>query len=275
MSTTFNAYITQALSTANLQQDEELTLIIAAQSGDAAARERLITSHVKLVVGIARQVSAYSKHQFFDDLVQCGTVGLVESVDAFDVVNNSAVRFCTFAAYRIRSAMLDHVLSMTYPYVLGKTKQTRKVFFNVWKLLNGRRLTQTVAVEIAETLNVPVRDVINTHSLMTANYFSLNADHDDDANGFGGVEFHIPAAGPTPDQQVSEEQFHQKATSAMHKAMSELSDRQRFVIEHRWMRPDPPTLTELAAEMGVSAERVRQIETKSLKHMKARMEHLQ
>ncbi|MEM7081496.1 MAG: RNA polymerase sigma factor RpoH [Pseudomonadota bacterium] len=264
-----DAYLQTVTQIPILEKETEIELATRYRENDDldAARE-LVFSHLRFVVHIARGYSGYGLN--LADIVQEGNVGLMKAVKRFDP--NVGVRLVSFAVHWIRSEIHEFVLRNWRVVKVATTKAQRKLFFNLRKKkknLSWLSVEDTKA--IANDLGVDVKDVIEMERRMANADMSFNAvPAAGESDGYG-PETYLPAPDADPQVAIEEadEQSHQSAE--LGRALSELDERTRDILERRWLTEKKETLTALANEYGVSAERIRQIESRGLKLLKASM----
>jgi RNA polymerase sigma-32 factor len=243
-----------------LQADEDLD----------AARE-LVLSHLRLVVAVSRNYLGYGLPQA--DLIQEGNVGLMKAVRRFDP--ERGVRLVSFALHWIRAEMHEYILRNWRLVKLATTKAQRKLFFNL-RSMKGRSaaLTHSEADAIARELGVKREEVLEMETRLGGKDIALDP-------APGDEESVTPIAYLTdvddePVKILERAETARNRSVGLQRAMAKLDDRSRRILEARWLEEDDPaTLQELANEYGVSAERIRQIESKAIKTMRAQMAHIQ
>lgn len=243
---------------------------------DEAAMQELVAAHTRQVVALASRFRHYGLP--LNDLVQEGTLGLMQAVNRFQP--DRAVRFSTYAGWWIRAAMQEFILRNWSIVRLGSTAAQKSLFFNL------RRLRARVLAEkpghtaldtdglrrIAEELSVPVDDVAQMEQRLTAGDQSLNStlspDGDDEWQDF------LPDNGPTPEETVMASHDRDRMRHWLAQAMDALSPRERTIIAARCLREDGMTLGDLGRDLGISKERVRQLESRALGKLRATLRHL-
>ncbi|HEY3178482.1 MAG TPA: RNA polymerase sigma factor RpoH [Casimicrobiaceae bacterium] len=231
-----------------------------------AARE-LVLSHLRLVVAVSRNYLGYGLPQA--DLIQEGNVGLMKAVRRFDP--ERGVRLVSFALHWIRAEMHEYILRNWRLVKLATTKAQRKLFFNLRSMKGGMgALTRKEADHIARELGVKTEEVLEMEMRLGGSDVALDPTPGDE-------EAVTPIAYLTdsedePIQILEREETARNRSVGLQRAMAKLDDRSRRIIEARWLKEeDPATLQELADEYGVSAERIRQIESKAIKTMRGQM----
>jgi len=239
---------------------------------DVDAARQLVLSHLRLVVAVSRDYLGYGLPQA--DLIQEGNIGLMKAVRRFDP--ERGVRLVSFALHWIRAEIHEHVLRNWRLVKIATTKAQRKLFFNLRSMKrSSASLTRSEANQIAKELGVKPEEVLEMETRISGGDVSLDPTPGDE-------ESVTPIAYLTDSDDEPVEILERKETAAnrskgLRTAMAQLDDRSRRIIEARWLREDDDsaTLQELADEYGVSAERIRQIESKALKTMRSQMATLQ
>jgi len=231
-----------------------------------AARE-LVLSHLRLVVAVSRNYMGYGLPQA--DLIQEGNVGLMKAVRRFDP--ERGVRLVSFALHWIKAEMHEYILRNWRLVKLATTKAQRKLFFNLRSMKGSMAaLTHAQADDIARTLNVKREEVLEMETRLSGGDVSLDPTPGDE-DAVGPIAF-LTDAEDEPVKILEREETARNRSVGLQRAMAKLDDRSRRIIEARWLKEtDPATLQELADEYGVSAERIRQIESKAIKTMRSQM----
>jgi len=237
---------------------------------DLDAARQLVLSQLRYVVRVARGFSGYGLPQA--DLIQEGNIGLMKAVKHYDPARK--VRLMSFAIHWIKAEIYDYVLRNWRIVKVATTKSQRKLFFNLRKSRERLGWMNRGEVDaLASTLDVAPETVQEMESRMSnADVpFDVDADADED-------NFHAAPAGYLQDMRYNPEVLasanDQEDTrhTQLRNALGALDARSRDIIKRRWLDEDKPTLHELAREYGISAERIRQIESKALDVMKGALE---
>jgi RNA polymerase sigma-32 factor len=236
---------------------------------DVEAARAMVLSHLRLVVAVSRNYMGYGLPQ--GDLIQEGNVGLMKAVRRFDP--DRGVRLVSFALHWIKAEMHEYILRNWRLVKVATTKAQRKLFFNLRSMKKrSAALTTAEADAIAEALHVKREEVLEMETRMTGNDLTLDpTPTDDDEHTYSPIAY-LTDSDDEPAKIVEAKQTAERRSEGLTRALAKLDDRARRIIESRWLREDDPaTLQELANEYGVSAERIRQIESKAMKQMKGAM----
>jgi RNA polymerase sigma-32 factor len=228
----------------------------------------LVLSHLRVVVSIARNYLGYGLPQA--DLIQEGNIGLMKAVKRFDP--ERGVRLVSFAVHWIRAEIHEYILRNWRIVKIATTKAQRKLFFNLRSLKQGLGTLGTEEVAaMATQLGVKKHEVIEMETRLGGQDIALEPAGDDDDEGLSPIAYLRDPAGE-PSLLLETEESEQRRKDGLRDALASLDARSRRIIEARWLREDDSaTLHQLAAEFGVSAERIRQIEQKALIRMKSVM----
>lgn len=267
-----NAYTQAVNSFPALTAEEEKQLAEHLYyDGALEAACSLVMSHLRFVVHIARSYSGYGLSQ--SDLIQEGNVGLMKAVKRFDPTRG--VRLVSFAVHWIKAEMHEFILRNWRIVKVATTKAQRKLFFN----LRGKKkrlgwLTHKEAKAVAEDLNVDIKHVQEMEGRLAAfdATFDMGNDDDDDAAYLAPVNY-LEDSNADPAKQIEAADWNEDSVHRLREALQKLDERSRTIIERRWLNDDQKsTLHELADDFGVSAERIRQLESNAMKKVKASME---
>lgn len=265
-----DAYIRYANAAPILTADEEHDLAVRLRDhDDLMPAQQLIVSHLRLVVSIARGFLGYGLPHA--DLIQEGNIGLMKAIKHFDP--DRGVRLMTFSVHWIRSEIQEYIVRNWRMVKLATTKNQRKLFFNLRQMKeDDKTLSPQDTERIAETLDVKPEEVREMEARLSGGDTPLEGPGSDDAeedNSFAPIDW-LSRDEDEPETVLEERDKNRLTGKLLHDALENLDERSRRVLQARWLRtdtdgnPDPMTLQELAAELGVSAERVRQIEKKAL-----------
>ncbi|MBP8814053.1 MAG: RNA polymerase sigma factor RpoH [Laribacter sp.] len=261
-------YIAAVNSIPMLSQDEEQALARRLQQdNDVEAARQLVMSHLRVVVSIARGYAGYGLPQA--DLIQEGNIGLMKAVKRFEP--ERGVRLFSFAIHWIKAEIHEFILRNWRLVRVATTKPQRKLFFNLRSMKQGfSALSDTEARQIADDLGVKPEEVREMETRMSGQDISLLAE-DNEEEGFAPIDW-LADTRSEPTKQLEMQAYERLQREGIEQALQALDPRSRRIIEARWLADDGGlTLHDLAAEFGVSAERIRQIEVKALKKMKLTM----
>ncbi|MGD9951282.1 MAG: RNA polymerase sigma factor RpoH [Burkholderiales bacterium] len=234
------------------------------QKGDLEAARQLVLSHLRLVVAVARGYLGYGLSHA--DLVQEGNIGLMKAVKRFDPARG--VRLVSFAIHWIRAEIHEHILRNWRLVKVATTKAQRKLFFNLRSLRKGfGPLSRAEVKRIASTLKVKPEEVVEMETRLAGRELAFEADSDDE-EAYAPAQY-LADPGAEPSEQLEAVEEEQVRAAGIARALESLDARSRRIVEARWLKEkDAATLHDLAAEFGVSAERIRQIEAKAMQKMK-------
>jgi RNA polymerase sigma-32 factor len=235
-------------------------------TGDLEAARHLVLSHLRLVVSIARNYVGYGLPQA--DLIQEGNIGLMKAVKRFDP--ERGVRLVSFAMHWIRAEIHEFVLRNWRLVKIATTKAQRKLFFNLRSMKQDLgTLGAAEVTKIARELGVKPEEVVEMETRLGGQDLALEPAGDDEREQFAPIAY-LAAEDAAPDVLLEAEQTARLRGEGLEKALASLDSRSRRIIEARWLTDNASlTLHDLAAEFGVSAERIRQIENKALDKMKS------
>jgi RNA polymerase sigma-32 factor len=260
------SYIQTVNSFPILTQEQETAYARSYQEqGDLDAARQLVLSHLRVVVSIARGYMGYGLPQA--DLIQEGNIGLMKAVKRFDP--ERGVRLVSFAIHWIRAEIHEFILRNWRIVKVATTKAQRKLFFNLRSLKPALGTLGASEVKaIAKELGVKAEEVVEMETRLSGQDVALEPLTEDDENTFAPIAW-LAAEESEPGVLVEEEQTRNRRSEGLEQALATLDERSRRIIEARWLNEDASsTLHELADEFGVSAERIRQIESKALTKMK-------
>ena len=259
-------YVQAVSAVSVLTKEEEIELAKRLYSeDDLNAAQELILSHLRFVVHIARGYSGYGLP--LGDLIQEGNVGLMKAVKRFDP--NVGVRLVSFAVHWIRAEIHDYVLKNWRLVKVATTKAQRKLFFNLRKAKkNLGWLSSTEREAIAKDLSVSIEEVSRMEQRLSGRDISYDTSSTDDEDFDFSPASYLPSPNSDPAETVERVDWQSNNHNRLTAAVSELDNRSRDIIARRWLAEKKATLHELASEYGVSAERIRQIETNAIKKLK-------
>jgi len=276
-----DAYVSAVNRLPMLTQTQETELARALRDhGDVSAAGRLVLSHLRLVVSISRQYLGYGLAQ--GDLIQEGNVGLMKAVKRFDP--EQGVRLVSYAMHWIKAEIHEYILKNWRMVKVATTKAQRKLFFNLRSMKQGLKgdttdadshrntLTPAEVASVARDLNVKPDEVIEMEMRLSGGDVALEPQNDDGEESFAPIAY-LADDSSEPTRRIEARHRDWLSGDGIAQALGVLDDRSRRIVEERWLKVNDDssggmTLHELAAEYGVSAERIRQIEVAALKKMR-------
>ena len=252
-----------------LSQQEETDLARRLRDHeDLDAARQLIVSHLRVVVSVARGYLGYGLPQA--DLIQEGNIGLMKAVKRFDP--ERGVRLVSFAVHWIRAEMHEFILRNWRLVKIATTKAQRKLFFNLRSMKAGLNTLSHDEVEaMATTLGVKPAEVVEMETRLGGQDVALEPLNDDGEETYAPIAY-LADTNAEPGRVLEHAQEEQQRNEGLTNALASLDPRSRRIIETRWLKEkDQATLHDLAAEFGVSAERIRQIEVKAMQKMRSHM----
>ena len=232
---------------------------------DVDAARKLVLSHLRVVVSTARHYMGYGLPQA--DLIQEGNIGLMKAVKRFDP--DRGVRLVSFALHWIKAEIHEYILKNWRLVKVATTKAQRKLFFNLRSMKQGLgSLGPAETAAIARELNVKPEEVREMETRLSGQDIGLDPTVEDGEESYSPIAY-LASQEDGPLEVLAREQNERLKHEGLSTALTSLDDRSRRIIEARWLSEDSSaTLHELAAEFGISAERVRQIEAKAMKKMR-------
>jgi len=273
------AYISAANRVPMLSEAEEQRLARRFRDEqDLDAARQLVTSHLRLVIAIARGYLGYGLPHA--DLIQEGNIGLMKAVKRFDP--DRGVRLVSFAMHWIKAEMHEYILKNWRMVKIATTKAQRKLFFNLRSIkaalaqdADSRQGFNTLGAEevgtVARQLGVKPEEVIEMETRLTGADVSLEPLTDDDEDSYAPIAYLAADRSVEPSAILERKEYDRLQDQGLSSALASLDERSRTIVQRRWLVADgeeAATLHELAAEYGVSAERIRQIEVKAMQKMK-------
>jgi RNA polymerase sigma-32 factor len=259
-----------AMQAPYLERAEEHELaVLWRHDQDQAALHRLIASHMRLVIAIAARFKNFGLPM--SDLIQEGHVGLLEAAARFEP--DREVRFSTYATWWIRASVQDYILR-NWSIVRGGTSSSQKaLFFNLRRLRarlaqsSDQRPRALIFSEIATAIGVSAADVELMDSRLSGPDASLNAPVHESEGSSDRQDFLVDRV-PLPDETVGETIDRERHHSWLRSALTVLNDRERRIVNERRLQDEGTTLEALGASLGISKERVRQIENRALEKLR-------
>jgi RNA polymerase sigma-32 factor len=261
-----------------LDAETELALAYAWRDNrDEAALHRLITAYMRLAISMAGKFRRYGAPM--NDLIQEAGLGLMKAADKFDP--DRGVRFSTYAVWWIKASIQDYVMRNWSMVRTGSTSSQKSLFFNMRRVqaqleresrargetLDGYQMRERIAQEIG----VPLRDVEMMDGRLSGSDMSLDATQSSEDEGRAWIDT-IEDDSPRPEETVAEERDSATLRGWLAEAMARLDDRERYILQERKLREDTRTLESLGLEMGLSKERIRQVEAAALAKLRKTLE---
>ncbi|MGY8903100.1 MAG: RNA polymerase sigma factor RpoH [Burkholderiales bacterium] len=258
-------------------------------NNDVEAAGKLVLSHLRLVVSISRQYLGYGLPH--GDLIQEGNIGLMKAVKRFDP--DQGVRLVSYAMHWIKAEIHEYILKNWRMVKVATTKAQRKLFFNLRSMKQGFKadaeldddthrdtLSPGEVAQVASRLNVKAEEVIEMEMRLAGGDVLLDPSPNDDGDETYGPIAYLTDTNHEPTAMLAAHQRDVLATDGIAGALAALDERSRRIVEERWLKVNDNgsggmTLHELAADYGVSAERIRQIEVAAMKKMKTALAQYQ
>ena len=281
-----DAYISATHRIPLLTQQEETDFARRLRdTGDLEAAGRLVLSHLRLVVSVSRQYMGYGLAQ--GDLIQEGNVGLMKAVKRFDP--DQGVRLVSYALHWIRAEMHEFILKNWRMVKVATTKAQRKLFFNLRSMKQGLQgaaadgdthrgtLSPSEVDTVARKLNVKREEVLEMETRMSGGDVPLEPQTNDDGEESFAPIAYLADDASEPTRVLEARSRDELASDGIARALELLDARSRRIVEERWLKVNDDssggmTLHDLAAEYGVSAERIRQIEVAAMKKMRGALQ---
>ena len=252
--------------------------------GDVGSAGRLVLSHLRLVVSVSRQYLGYGLPH--GDLIQEGNIGLMKAVKRFDP--DQGVRLVSYALHWIKAEIHEYILRNWRMVKLATTKAQRKLFFNLRSMKQGFKsnasdanahrntLSSDEIAQMAAKLNVKPAEVIEMETRLSGGDVALDPQNDDNEESYAPIAYLADEASE-PTRVLEARRRDALSGDGLVMALEVLDARSRRIVEERWLKVNDDnsggmTLHDLAAEYGVSAERIRQIEVAAMKKMRKAME---
>ncbi|MBL0090259.1 MAG: RNA polymerase sigma factor RpoH [Ideonella sp.] len=280
-----DAYISAVNRLPMLTQEEESSLARRLRDdGDVSAAGQLVLSHLRLVVSVARQYLGYGLPH--GDLIQEGNVGLMKAVKRFDP--EQGVRLVSYALHWIKAEIHEYILKNWRMVKVATTKAQRKLFFNLRSMkqrfkggagdadLHRSTLSSAEIDQVASDLNVKASEVIEMETRLSGGDVALEPQTDDGEESFAPIAY-LADESSEPTRVLEARRRDAQSGDGLLQALNVLDERSRRIVEERWLKVNDDssgglTLHDLAAEYGVSAERIRQIEVAAMKKMRKALE---
>jgi RNA polymerase sigma-32 factor len=265
-----DAYISASYQIPVLTPEEERDLALRLRDhGDMEAARRMVMSHLRFVIRIARGYLGYGLP--LPDLIQEGTVGLMKAVRRFEP--DMGVRLVSFAVHWIRAEIHEYILRNWRIVKVATTKAQRKLFFNLRSAKKRLGWFSRQEVEgVAAELGVKPETVLEMEARLANQDLSFDGDDSDDDEGPAAPATYLPDMRMEPAAQLERENTATDRRDRLYAALKGLDDRSKTILQARWLSEKKQTLHELAEVFGVSAERIRQIEKNAMKKMRLQLE---
>ncbi len=270
-------YIRSAMGREMLDPETEHALAVAwRDERDEAALHRLIEAYARLAISMAGKFRRYGVAM--EDLVQQGNLGLMRAAEKYDPDNGA--RFSTYARWWIKASMQDYVMRNWSLVRTGTNAAQKKLFFNLNRVQarveraaegNDASARHAICAEIARELMVPATQVETMLGRMAGPDLSLNAPQSDAGESREWVDL-LEDEGPGTEETVLGTLDARARHAALDAAVGALPERERDIVRRRHLTEDPLTLTELGQRMGISKERVRQLEERALGRLRRNLE---
>ena len=262
-------YVRASMAEEILDAETETELAIAWRDhGDERALHRLIQAYARLAVSFAGRFKRYDVP--YEDLIQQGNLGLMRAAEKFDPMNGS--RFSTYAAWWIRASMQDYVMRNWSLVRTGTNATQKKLFFHLRRAMQKHAADEAsdepLSVRVARELQVTPEQVEAMMGRMAGPDLSLDAPQGADEDGRSWVET-IEDEDAATEMDVAERLDGAQRRKILYSAVEQLPDRERRIVSARHLSEDPATLSDLGALMGISKERVRQLEERALNRLTA------
>ena len=268
----------RAMQAELLDAETELQLAFAWRDHrDEAALHRLVTAYMRLAISMAAKFKRYGAPM--NDLIQEASLGLMKAADKFDP--DRGVRFSTYAVWWIKASIQDHVMRNWSMVRTGSTSSQKRLFFNMRRVqarlereaasegrkLDGHQLRHLISTEVG----VPLADVEMMEGRLSGSDFSLNATQSSDEEGREWIET-LEDDAEQAAARVERNHDLETLRNWLVSAMGRLNERERFIVTERKLRDQPRTLESLGTELGLSKERVRQLEAAAFTKMRRTLE---
>ena len=268
----------RAMKAELLDAETELQLAYAwRDQRDEAALHRLVTAYMRLAISMASKFKRYGAPM--NDLIQEAGLGLMKAADKFDP--DRGVRFSTYAVWWIKASIQDYVMRNWSMVRTGSTSSQKSLFFNMRRVqarlereamaagqsLDKHQLRQLIATEVG----VPLHDVEMMEGRLSGSDYSLNATQSVEDEGREWIDV-LEDDSAQADEIIEDRHDTEQLRDWLITAMQALNDRERFIVRERKLREEPRTLESLGTELGLSKERVRQLEAAAFQKMRRTLE---
>ncbi|MDQ7004161.1 MAG: RNA polymerase factor sigma-32 [Ghiorsea sp.] len=249
-----------------LNREEEAKLTKKwTEEKDLQAAQRLLLGNLHAVAAIAREYRHFGLPEM--DLIQEGTIGLMKAIHRFDP--SRGFRLMTYASWWVRAAIHDYILKSWSIVKMGTNKMQRRIFSGLKKAKHAiAAIEGRLDEEVANEYGITGQEFQNIASSFLQRDMSLDSENEE---GGGSMVMALPSPDMHPEEQIIEADWNSHQSDLLHDAMASLSDRDRLIITRRHLSEDPDTLKDLAGELGISIERVRQLEARAMKKLRTTM----
>jgi len=246
-----------------LDREEEARLTKKwAEEKDLQAAQSLLLGNLHAVAAIAREYRHFGLPEM--DLIQEGTIGLMKAIHRFDP--SRGFRLMTYASWWVRAAIHDYILKSWSIVKMGTNKMQRRVFAGLKKAKHAiAAIEGRLDEEVANEYGITEQEFQNIASSFLQRDVSLDSESEE---GGSTMVMALPSPELPPEEQVLNADWASHQQGLLHQAMQKLSDRDRLIIQRRHLSEEPDTLKDLAEELGISIERVRQLEARAMKKLK-------
>ena len=247
-----------------LDREEEAELTKKwVEEKDLQAAQRLLMGNLHAVAAIAREYRHFGLPEM--DLIQEGTLGLMKAIHRFDP--SRGFRLMTYASWWVRAAIHDYILKSWSIVKMGTNKMQRRVFAGLKKAKHAiAAIEGRLDEEIAGEYGITGQEFQSIASSFLQRDMSLDSESEE---GGGNMLMALPSPDLQPEEQVAQDNWAQHQHELLNQALATLSTRDRLIIRRRHLAEEPETLKDLAEELGISIERVRQLEARAMKKLKA------
>lgn len=267
-SSNLEAYTRAARRIPILSAEEEYQLAVNLQeTGNIASAQKLVLPHLRFVIKVANNYGGYGLS--IADLIQEGNIGLMKAVKRFRP--EIGVRLVSFAVHWIKAEIHEYILKNWRIVKIATTKAQRKLFFKLRSQKTRLGWFKQEEIEhVAETLGVTPENVLEMEKRLNNHDvgFNMSGDEEDDT-GYLAPENTLVSSTASPELMLEASDTEAWNSQQLNEAMEQLDDRSKTIVMRRWLSDTKATLHELADEYGVSAERIRQIESNAFKTIKA------
>ncbi len=231
---------------------------------DLQAAQRLLLGNLHAVAAIAREYRHFGLPEM--DLIQEGTLGLMKAIHRFDP--SRGFRLMTYASWWVRAAIHDYILKSWSIVKMGTNKMQRRIFSGLKKAKHAiAAIEGRLDEEVANEYGISGTEFQNIASSFLQRDMSLDSESEEGTS----MVMALPSPDMLPEEQIINTDWDKHQSSILHDAIADLSDRDRLIITRRHLSEEPDTLKDLAEELGISIERVRQLEARAMKKLKANM----